>query len=173
VIEAASHIYNRLSRGETLGSRYIPSFSRVDVNHTDEELISMEIDTIEELLRRTRDFVREEERARAKTLVGPHRDEIVLLIDGADARGYGSQGQQRTVALALKLAQLAVIQEIGGNQPLLLLDDVMSELDENRRASLIEAIDEQGQTVITATDLSCFNEDLLADAHIIDLGRRP
>jgi DNA replication and repair protein RecF len=169
LVESAFENYKRLSEGETLTSRYLPSFNKLGVDYDDEELVGMDKKIVEDLLKHTRDVVREEEWARSKTLVGPHKDEIQFLIKGYDARRYGSQGQQRSVALALKLAQLSVVQNISGNQPLLLLDDVMSELDTKRRAALIEAIEGQVQTIITATDLSYFNDKLLKNAQIIEL----
>jgi DNA replication and repair protein RecF len=169
--EAASNIYTGFSDGEALSSKYIPSFNRLGVEYTDEELLYMDKNTVKQLLTSMRDVVHDEEWVRMKTLVGPHRDEIVLFINGCDVRHYASQGQQRSVSLALKLAQLTVIQEISGNQPLLLLDDVMSELDENRRTALINVIDGQMQTIITATDLDCFNKKVLQNAQIIDLGK--
>jgi DNA replication and repair protein RecF len=171
--EAASIIYAGLSEDEVLTSRYIPSFSKSGTEYTDEELLHMDKTSIKQLLTSMRDAVYNEEWIRMKTLVGPHRDEIMLFIDGCDVRQYASQGQQRSVALALKLAQLSVIQKISGNQPLLLLDDVMSELDESRRTALIKVIDGQIQTVITATDLDCFNRKLVKNAQIIDLGKLP
>jgi DNA replication and repair protein RecF len=169
--EAASVIYTGLSENESLTSRYIPSFSTTEAEYTDEELLNIDKTTVKQLLTNMRDAVHNEEWIRMKTLVGPHRDEIMLSIDGCDVRQYASQGQQRSVALALKLAQLNVVQEISGNQPLLLLDDVMSELDESRRAALINVIDGQIQTVITATDLDCFDKKTVKNAQIIDLGK--
>jgi DNA replication and repair protein RecF len=169
LVENAFESYSRLSEGEVLTSRYLPSFNRIGVDYSDEELIDMDKDTVEDIFKRTQEVVRDEEWARIKTLVGPHRDEIQFFIEGYDARRYGSQGQQRSVALALKLAQLSVVQKISGNQPLLLLDDVMSELDKKRRMALIEAIDGQVQTIITATDLSCFDDELLRNAQVIEL----
>jgi DNA replication and repair protein RecF len=169
--EAASTIYAGLSKGELLTSQYIPSFGKTSVGYTDEELLDMDKITVKQLLTTMRAAIHNEEWIRMKTLVGPHRDEIMLFINGNDVRQYASQGQQRSVALALKLAQLTVVQEISGNQPLLLLDDVMSELDEDRRAALINVIDGQIQTVITATDLDCFNKEILKNAQIIDLGK--
>jgi DNA replication and repair protein RecF len=167
--KAASVIYTGLSQGELLTSRYIPSFSKSGLEYTDKELLDMDKTTVKQLLTNMRAVVHKEERIRMKTLVGPHRDEIMLFIDGRDVRHYASQGQQRSVALALKLAQLTVVQEISGNQPLLLLDDVMSELDENRRTALISVINRQIQTVITATDLDCLNKKIVKNAQIIDL----
>jgi DNA replication and repair protein RecF len=171
ICEKALTHYERLSEGETLTSRYVPSFSSLGREHADEELFRMEKEEVKELLRENLELVHREEQGRAKTLVGPHRDEILFFVNGRDARRYGSQGQQRSIALALKLAQLGVVQDISESQPLLLLDDVMSELDEDRRHALVEMIDGQMQTVITATDLSCFDEDMLRYAQIVELGK--
>jgi DNA replication and repair protein RecF len=169
LIEKASEFYAQFSDGETITSTYVPSFSCLNKEYTNEELIALTKEQIRELLQHTREYVRGDEWARGKTLVGPHRDEIVFFIGNHEARRYGSQGQQRSIALSLKLAQLAIIQEISGNQPILLLDDVMSELDEKRRSALVEVLVGQMQTIITATDLTFFSEKLLATAQIIEL----
>lgn len=86
----------------------------------------------------------------SSTQSGPHRDDISFLINGIDARKYGSQGQQRTVALSLKMAEIKLVKKIINDNPILLLDDVMSELDTNRRDALIEEIKDI-QTIITCT----------------------
>lgn len=83
---------------------------------------------------------------------GPHRDDIGFFIHGMDARAFGSQGQQRTCALSLKLAELDLIREETGEEAILLLDDVMSELDESRQTFLIETLQEN-QLFITTTDV--------------------
>ena len=83
---------------------------------------------------------------------GPHRDDLTLTIDGRDARVFGSQGQQRTVALSLKLSELSVMYSECGEWPILLLDDVMSELDPARRRTLLSCI-EGVQALVTCTDL--------------------
>ena len=84
------------------------------------------------------------------TTVGPHRDDIKVLIDGQDARGYASQGQTRTAALSLKLAEVEIFKELAGEAPVLILDDVMSELDLLRRKKLVERV--QGiQCILTCT----------------------
>jgi len=168
-MEKVGQYYQQISDNELFSSRYIPSFSEPGADLLDEALLNMDKEEVEEQLQKTLETVREKEWIRTKTLVGPHRDEIIFYIDGLEARKFASQGQQRSIALALKLGQLALIKEISGNQPILLLDDVMSELDESRREALIKAIDGQIQTIITATDLSCFNESLLQSAQIIEL----
>lgn len=95
--------------------------------------------------------------ARGSTGVGPHLDDLVLFVGGMSLRSYGSQGQQRTGALALKLAELFYLRDSVGEAPILLLDDVMSELDADRRAALLSFIrSEHIQTFITATDAAYF-----------------
>ncbi len=89
------------------------------------------------------------------TQTGPHRDDITFLINGVDARKYGSQGQQRTVALSLKIAEIKLVKEMIHDNPILLLDDVMSELDSERRGALIEEIKDI-QTIITCTGYDDF-----------------
>ena len=86
----------------------------------------------------------------SSTQAGPHRDDISFLINGIDARKYGSQGQQRTVALSLKMAEIKLVKKIISDNPILLLDDVMSELDTDRRNALIDEIKDI-QTIITCT----------------------
>lgn len=94
---------------------------------------------------------------RGVTSVGPHRDDLALRVSGIDLRAYGSQGQQRTAALAMKLAELAFLHEETGEYPVLLLDDVMSELDADRRTALLAFLaQERIQTIITATDAAYF-----------------
>jgi DNA replication and repair protein RecF len=85
---------------------------------------------------------------------GPHRDDVALLRDGRELRAYGSQGEQRMGLLALLLAERAALAETRGGPPLLLLDDVMSELDAGRRQQLVDRVRAHGQAVITTTDLA-------------------
>lgn len=89
------------------------------------------------------------------TSVGPHRDDFVFLINGVDARKFGSQGQQRTAALSLKLAEIELVKQITGDAPVLLLDDVLSELDSKRQQLLLNSINNI-QTIITCTGLEEF-----------------
>ena len=86
---------------------------------------------------------------------GPHRDDVIFQINGIDIRKYGSQGQQRTTALSLKLAEIEIVKEITGDTPILLLDDVLSELDSNRQNHLLNSINNI-QTIITCTGLDDF-----------------
>lgn len=100
------------------------------------------------------------------TLVGPHRDDLRFYVDGIDMITYGSRGQGRTIAVGLKLAEIALMRAETGQEPVLLLDDVMSELDKPRRAALSRAILNAPQAIISATDLDDFTPDLLARARI-------
>lgn len=109
------------------------------------------------------------ERQQGTTLVGPHRDEIELTIDRTPARFYGSQGQQRTLVLALKLAELELIEEVIGEAPLLLLDDVLAELDPSRQNQLLEAIQDRFQTLITTTHIQTFDAQWLNASQVLSV----
>lgn len=98
------------------------------------------------------------------TLYGPHRDDFRFLVNGRDLRLYGSRGQQRSATLALKLAEVRVMTERTGSAPILLLDDVMSELDAARRTMLLTALDGVNQAVLTTTDWDDFPPALRARA---------
>lgn len=109
------------------------------------------------------------EQHQGTTLVGPHRDEVELTINQTPARQYGSQGQQRTLVLALKLAELKLIEEVVGEAPLLLLDDVLAELDPNRQNQLLDAIQDRFQTLITTTHLGSFDSQWLKASQILSV----
>jgi DNA replication and repair protein RecF len=106
---------------------------------------------------------RREEVERGLTLVGPHRDDLRFFIGGMDLTIYGSRGQQRTCALSLKLAQMKLVRAETGEEPILLLDDVMSELDPARREYLLASIGEE-QVIVTATELAPFPPGFLKRA---------
>lgn len=97
------------------------------------------------------------DRHRLHTSVGPHRDDLHFMSDGMDLKKFGSQGQQRTAVLALKLSELEFIKSEVGEYPILLLDDVLSELDKERRTNLLQFIHKRVQTFITTTDVEEFN----------------
>lgn len=151
--------YKGLSNGATLSTQYVSSvIIPGDSSKTYEQLFKEQLQK-----------VAKEEVARGYTLVGPHRDDIMFLIDGKDARHFGSQGQQRTVALAWKLAEVNIVHEITGYNPLLLLDDVMSELDENKRKALMRVIGSGIQTIITSAHIKYFSKKTLDQAHVIHI----
>jgi DNA replication and repair protein RecF len=106
------------------------------------------VDAVDEMLRRALVARRRQECDRGLTLVGPHRDDWRVSLNGLDARTQASQGEQRTLALALRLAGHELVSEITGVAPVLLLDDVFSELDPPRANALIERLP-AGQTLVT------------------------
>jgi len=97
-------------------------------------------------------------------LLGPHRDDLEFLVNGVNMLTYGSRGQQRTVALASKLGELAFMRSVTGEEPILLLDDVFSELDFSRREYLLRQVLKHEQVLITATDFASFPEEILSKA---------
>jgi DNA replication and repair protein RecF len=104
----------------------------------------------------------EAERARKTSLVGPHRDDMLVMLDGVSLAAYGSQGQQRTAVLALKVAEYGVMRERSNEAPLLLLDDVLSELDEARATAFFAELGDYEQAFVTATQLPA----LPSSAHV-------
>lgn len=115
---------------------------------------------------------RSREIAAGITLYGPHRDDLAFIANGRDLRTYGSRGQQRTAALSLKLAEVKTMSVITGSPPILLLDDVMSELDVKRRGMLLDALVDIDQAIITTTDWEDFDEGFLAQSQrfVVDNG---
>jgi len=109
------------------------------------------IESVEDLLLEQIKTARERDLRLRTTTVGPHRDDLKITIDGKDVRHFASQGQQRTVALSLKLAELEIFRETTGEMPVLLLDDVFSELDVERQTRLVKALS-KCQSIVTAVD---------------------
>jgi DNA replication and repair protein RecF len=142
VAEAARKAHERFSAGsERLDVRYEPN-------------VAFEVPTADGVaaaLAARFKAVADVERARRGAIAGPHRDDIGLEIDGRALGAYGSQGQQRTAVLALKVAEYAVMHERSNEAPLLLLDDVLSELDEERAAAFLDGIGDYEQAFVTAT----------------------
>jgi len=135
--EVILRVHGKITGGkETIEIRYEPNVTAEDFADT---------------LRRKRDV----DLKYNTTMVGPQRDDIGVYIEGNDVRVYGSQGQQRTAALTLKLAEIELVQRMISDKPILLLDDVMSELDGKRRNALLESINDI-QTIITCTGYDDF-----------------
>jgi DNA replication and repair protein RecF len=159
--EPMASFYSQLAEGETLSAHYWKSWER-DGQPDDGQSISLSME--EHLTRRGAD-----ERARRTSLVGPHRDDIEFLVDGRSARSFGSQGQQRTISLAWKLAEVSVVKEVAAQPPVLLLDDVMSELDQNRRDALATMVGSAAQTFVTTTHLGYFDNDMIQRSLVVNL----
>lgn len=155
-------VYGTVGGGEELDCSYVCSLGGGVEDLERDELRDLFLDRLEEL--------REDELRRGVTLVGPQRDDIAFSISGRDARTFGSQGQQRSVVLAWKMAEVAIAKEVLGEQPLLLLDDVMSELDGARRAAMTRFVEGGIQTVVTTAHLSYFPPELLERAEVIRFG---
>ena len=135
--EVAEETYREIAGGrEQFCVRYAPSVSVGDDAQSFQDALLA---------------ARETDLRRLTTSVGAHRDEVLLTVDGREARSFGSQGQQRTAALALRLSELSVMRDEMGEWPVLMLDDVMSELDPTRRRQLIRRLDGI-QTIVTCTD---------------------
>lgn len=139
--------YEAISGGETFQLEYVPSWEG-------DLLASIE-------------SAADKEQARGRALVGPNRDEVAMTIDGRDVTSFASQGQQRSVVLALKLAEAEVVEEVSHQLPIVLLDDVMSELDENRREALVDLLIRGKQTFITTANIDYFDDEMLNRAKIV------
>ena len=106
---------------------------------------------------------------RGSTKIGPQHDDLEFYINDLDAKMYASKGQQRSIVLSLKLAEINYLKEKTGTYPVLLLDDVLSELDKNRQLKLLDAINENVQTFITTPSISDIKEDLLKKAKVFKI----
>jgi len=100
------------------------------------------------------------------TTIGPHRDDVRFLLNGRDISAYGSRGQQRSAAFSLRLAEMSFIEKVSGESPLLLLDEVLSELDQKRRDRLTEIVSQAPQAVITTLDWGGFRKEFLERANL-------
>lgn len=137
--EGLEIIYESIDRGDILKKMDLPEIERLF------------LDKIQNM--------RKYELERRISLVGPHRDDLVFLVNDIDVRKFGSQGQQRTTALSLKMAELELMKGETGEYPILLLDDVMSELDEKRCSHLLDLVGNKVQTFITATECELKGHD--------------
>ena len=142
---------------ERLDLRYRPAGVRI--GEAPQELVS-------EQLKMAMHDARDEEIGRGQTAVGPQRDDVEVWLDDHEARLFASQGQQRSAVLSLKLAELHYLAEVTGEQPVLLLDDVMSELDPARRERLLAALQPGPQALITAADLNDLPKSILERAAV-------
>lgn len=173
-----ARIYPRLVPGEQLRCAYLPSWARFDEQGRQRADIAQleQVPTTEVTLEGAQERLAQASRElatmelqRKTSLVGPHKDELAFYLNGRNARLYASQGQQRTIVLAWKLAEVALVNEFIGQDPILLLDDVMSELDGARRDALTTFIESSAQTFITTTNLGYFSPELLAQARVVEL----
>jgi DNA replication and repair protein RecF len=113
--------------------------------------------------------IRSEEIARGVTTIGPHRDDLRFIINKADVSDYGSRGQLRTTLLSLKLAEVEWMKERTGEAPVILLDEVMAELDTQRRADLLKYVSQDSQVLFTTTDTHSFADEFVEQADVWDV----
>ncbi len=167
-------IFNQLSC-ESVDIIYLPSWNRFNENNKQvnnhqeaKELeILLDLNDVKRNMEESLVSFHEQEVSRKQSLIGPHKDDILFFINGHNSRTFASQGQQRTLVLVWKLAEMFTIQEIKKQKPVLLLDDVMSELDEKHQNDLIKYLSCATQTFITTTNINHFPNELLKNAQVI------
>ncbi len=132
-----------------------------------------DIETIGKGFMKRLEELRSEEIGRGVTTVGPHRDEVRFLSNGVDLGYYGSRGQVRTALLSLKLAEVAWLKEKTGFWPVVLLDEILAELDTQRREDLLRYLDKEQQVLLTTTDLNLFEEQFVKSSTVwhVNAGR--
>jgi DNA replication and repair protein RecF len=174
----AARVHHELTRGaEILRLAYEPAYDplpkpngqmglKIDT-HIDRS--SIQLDEIQSGFVERLQAIRGEEISRGVTTIGPHRDDLRFVINKADVGDYGSRGQMRTTLLALKLAEVEWMKERTGEWPVILLDEVMAELDGQRRADLLKYIDKDQQVLFTTTDLDLFAPEFTEQADIWDV----
>ncbi|GAB3797752.1 DNA replication/repair protein RecF [Virgibacillus kimchii] len=154
----ASPIHYGISRElEKLEIAYAPTMD-VSENDDKEKIASIYLNKFHE--------VQEKEIERGTTLIGPHRDDLLFYVNGKNVQVYGSQGQQRTTALSVKLAEIELIYNEVGEYPVLLLDDVLSELDDYRQSHLLSTIQGKVQTFVSTTSVEGINHETLKKAEL-------
>lgn len=160
-IKDLAQISNRIHREITSGKENLIVTYNCSLNTKSmSEYDTIKSDFVELLIQN-----RQKDMERGYTSVGPHRDDLGLEIDSIELKAFGSQGQQRTAALALKLSEIEIIYETLGEYPVLLLDDVMSELDTHRQNFLIKTF-EKVQTIVTTTEVGQIYQDHLKDGKL-------
>lgn len=152
-------VYASIAPNETLTAQYRSTIG--------DDALYLSRDEVRDRYRAMLSRTRADDLRRQQTLIGPHRDDIVFLIEGREARAFASQGQQRSIVLAVKLAEVILAKELVSDQPLLLLDDVMSELDQYRRSAIVSFIEGGIQTIITTTNLGYFSREMLDGAEVV------
>jgi len=158
----SKEIHKKITQGkEILEIKYQPSIKpEADTKGDSEHILKL---LVEKMQQKLADSYNSDIYA-GNTGIGPHKDDLLIRINGIAARQYGSQGQQRTAALSMKLAEISLIEKEKGEKPILLLDDVLSELDGDRQKYLIEALSES-QLFITAAELNPQLERTLPDGN--------
>ncbi len=133
------------------------------------ELESYELENIKNKLRKKLNDMLPIELRMKNTIIGPHRDDFIFYIDNCDLKKYGSQGQIRMAVLSIKLSEIELLKKYKKTTPILLLDDVFSELDYKKKNNLLKYIKKSIQTVITTTDLSLIDKKIIDKSKLIEI----
>ena len=169
----AARIHSQLTQGaEVLRLSYLPAYDPLPKPERQYALpidapldrSGIPLEKIQQGFFESLERLHSEEIARGVTTIGPHRDELRFLANGIDLGVYGSRGQSRTAILALKLAEVAWLKEETGQWPVLLLDEVLAELDVQRRTDLLERLADIEQALLTTADLEAFSKDFIRQA---------
>lgn len=164
--ELAAPIHHELSRGrEALQLDYLPAFDPFPAEARP-AWSELGVEGLRHGLAAALERARSEELGRGMTLLGPHRDELGFRINQVDLRAFGSRGQNRTAVLALKLAEVEWLRRRTGEDPVLLLDEVLAELDPERRQDLLARVGTAEQVVLTAADVGMFDREFLERANV-------
>jgi DNA replication and repair protein RecF len=174
----ASRIHHQLAHGsETLRLAYEPGYDPLpqpDMQlglklDTPIDRSTLELNEIQQGFLARLKQIRNEEISRGVTTIGPHRDDLRFIINKADVSDFGSRGQLRTTLLALKLAEVEWMKERTGETPVILLDEVMAELDTQRRADLLKYIGQDSQVLFTTTDTNSFDPAFVEQVEVWDV----
>ena len=128
-----------------------------------------DLDHIKEILKNKFNNIIETEKKSGTTLIGPHRDDIEFFLGEKNLKEYGSQGQQRMAVLSLKLSEIEIFKNYHKDNPILLLDDVFSELDNKKKNALLKYISNDIQTIITTTELDNLDKKIINGAKLIHI----
>lgn len=171
----AARIHRELTHGtEVLRLAYQPAFDPLSTPQkqyamkmeTETDRSGFELDSIKKGFAERLKTLRSEEIARGVTTIGPHRDEMRFLASGVDLGHYGSRGQIRTALLSLKLAEVDWMKNRSGEWPVILLDEVMAELDSQRRKDLLQYLGKSEQALLTTTDIQFYTEEFVKEATV-------
>ncbi len=163
VAALATEMHAALAPGEQLEVEYAPRLEAAG------GLASLAEDEVKELYARALKSGVGRDTAAGMTLQGPHRDDVALTLDDLPAAGFASRAQQRTIALSLRLAETRFLRDHRGESPVLLLDDILSEMDAARRRSVLAALGQIEQMMVTGTELDRFPEEFAAGASLVSV----
>lgn len=152
-------IFLNITKESSLQLKYVPNI----------EIESFEEEQLKEQLRKSFKKSYHRELHAGMTLIGPHRDDFLFILKNKDMKIYASQGQQKSAVLAYKLATIPVFKEYSGTAPVLLLDDIFSELDLKKRNRILKYIGEDIQSILTTTDLKNISKKVLAEATVFEV----